>query len=89
MKDEEIAEDGGQRSEEEQSLTSKYNMQLVKDYLKNARFTMIALGVIWVMFVIECLYSWIVVTTAGGVVTIPGYTLIKMGANNCRLVKLG
>lgn len=50
---------------------------------------MIALGIIWVMFVIECLYSWIVVTTAGGVVTIPGYTLIKMGANNCLLVKLG
>lgn len=88
MKDEEIAE-VGQGSEEEQSLTTKYNMQLVKDYLKNARFTMIALGVIWVMFVIECLYSWIVVTTAGGVVTIPSYTLIKMGANNCLMVKLG
>lgn len=88
MKDEEIA-DGGQGSEEEQSLASKYNLQLAKDYLKNARFTMIALGVIWVMFVIECLYSWIVVTTAGGVVTIPSYTLIKMGANNCLLIKLG
>ena len=88
MKDEEIG-DGAQGSEEEQSLTTKYNMQLVKDYIKNAMFTMIALGVIWAMFVIECLYSWIVVTTAGGVATIPPYTLIELGANNCLLVKLG
>lgn len=64
-------------------------MQLVRDYIKNARFTMIAVRVIWAIFLIECLYSWIVVSTAGGVVTIPSYTLVILGGNNCLLVKLG
>ncbi len=48
-----------------------------------------ALAVIWVVFIIELVYTWVVYTTAGGVTTIPTLVLIKMGGNYAYLVKLG
>ncbi len=57
--------------------------------MKKARFTMIALAVIWVFYVIELIYTWVVVSTALGVTTIPAFTLVKLGGNNATLVRLG
>jgi membrane associated rhomboid family serine protease len=86
MKDDVQVSDNHQ---EGQSLTAKYNCNIIKNYLKKARVTIAALGIIWIIFFIECLYTWITFTTAFGVVTIPPYILIKMGGNVALLVKLG
>jgi membrane associated rhomboid family serine protease len=48
-----------------------------------------ALLIIWVMFIIECIYTFITFGTLFGPSSIPAIILLKMGANNGLLVKLG
>jgi membrane associated rhomboid family serine protease len=86
MKDDVQVSDNNQ---EGQSLTANYNCNIIKNYLKKARVTIAALVVIWSVFFIECLYTWITITTAYGIITIPSFTLIRMGGNVALLVKLG
>ena len=64
-------------------------MKKVIYYFKNAKFTLLILGVIWAMYSIESKYLPLVVNETTGVATVPAYTLIKLGANNCLLVRLG
>lgn len=52
MKGEDELGQGEQESEEQQSLTTKYNLQLLKNYFLNAKVTVIALIVIWIVFLI-------------------------------------
>jgi rhomboid protease GluP len=51
--------------------------------------TLAALAVIWVVYIIECLYTWINISTVFGVTTIPPITLMKLGGNVALLVKVG
>lgn len=74
---------------EGRSLTSQYNCQIIKNYLTKARVTVVALGVIWVVYLVECLYTWVTFSTAFGFSTIPALTLLRMGGNVALLVRLG
>lgn len=64
-------------------------MKVVKDYLKNARVSVIALGVIWVVYIFECIYTWVTFSTIFGLGTVPAITLLKLGGNVALLVKFG
>lgn len=50
---------------------------------------MIALAVVWIVFLFECLYTWVTISTAYGVSTIPGSALVRLGGNVALLVRLG
>lgn len=71
---------------EERSLTSQYNCQIIKNYFRNARVSVAALAAIWVVYIVECLYTWVTISTAFGVSTIPGETLLRLGGNVAILV---
>jgi rhomboid protease GluP len=50
---------------------------------------MVALAAVWIVYLLECIYTWVTISTAFGVSTIPGVTLVKLGGNVALLVKLG
>jgi hypothetical protein len=78
-----------EEQEERRSLATQYNCKLIKNYLKKSRVTVAALAVVWVVYIFECLYTWIVVSTAYGVANIPAITLWNLGGNVAYLVKQG
>lgn len=67
----------------------KHNINLVKQYFKNARVTSIFLAVIWVMFLVECIMTWMTAwSTDFGLKKIYPDVLLRLGANVPLLVLL-
>jgi rhomboid protease GluP len=66
-----------------------YNCSIIKRYLKSARVTVGALAVVWVAYIIECLYTWVNLSFQYGFANIHPVTLVKMGGNVAELVRRG
>jgi membrane associated rhomboid family serine protease len=74
---------------EDTSSYSSYNLRLIKDFIIKAKFTVVFIAVIWIMYIIECIFTWVTVSTSYGFTTIPGYVLVELGGNVSLLVRLG
>ena len=76
-------------SEENNSNYSAYNFRLIKGLITKAKFTLVFIVVIWIMYIIQCIFTWVTVSTSFGFTKIPGNVLIELGGNVALLVRLG
>ncbi len=66
-----------------------YNCSIIKRYLKSARVTVGAFVVIWIVYILECLHTWINFSFQYGFTNIHPVTLVRMGGNVAELVWRG
>ena len=59
-----------------------------RDYVKQSKITFAILAILWAVFIIEVILTWII-DLGYGILTISPKVLVKMGGNVALLVKFG